>query len=160
MPVESEKYAATIAQSIAVSFMRWLRARERGDSIGGGRAVYLVASSAQIGEGMHRYTRKSAFATLAVAIACVGSAGKPHARQGAGHARPGITVLLADSSALIDGKRVGLLTNQNGVDEHGVSDIDLIVKRGAVKGGAGPQLTALFSPEHGIRGTEDRTNLA
>ena len=109
---------------------------------------------------MHRYTRKSAFATLAVAIACVGSAGKPHARQGAGHVRPGITVLLADSSALIDGKRIGLLTNQTGVDEHGVSDIDLIVKRGTAKGSAGPQLTALFSPEHGIRGTEDRTNLA
>ena len=109
---------------------------------------------------MHRYTRKSAFATLAVAIACVGSAGKPHARQGAGHVRPGITVLLADSSALIDGKRIGLLTNQTGVDEKGVSDIDLIVKRGTAKGAAGPQLTALFSPEHGIRGTEDHTNLA
>ena len=38
---------------------------------------------------------------------------------GAGHVRPGITVLLTDSAALIDGKRVGLLTNQTGVDEHG-----------------------------------------
>ncbi|MEO8563821.1 MAG: DUF1343 domain-containing protein [bacterium] len=109
---------------------------------------------------MHRYTRKGALATLAVALACMGSAPREHARHGAGHVRPGITVLVADSFALIDGKRVGLLTNQTGVDEHGVSDIDLLVRRAAEQKGSGPQLTALFSPEHGIRGTEDRTNLA
>lgn len=74
--------------------------------------------------------------------------------------RPGITVLLTDSAALIDGKRVGLMTNQTGQDEHGVSDIDLLVRRGAERGVAGPRLIALFSPEHGIRGTEDRVNLA
>jgi uncharacterized protein YbbC (DUF1343 family) len=109
---------------------------------------------------MHRYTRKGALASLAVALACMGSAPREHARRGAGHVRPGITVLVADSSALIDGKRIGLLTNQTGVDEHGVSDIDLLVRRAAEEKGSGPQLTALFSPEHGIRGTEDRTNLA
>jgi len=109
---------------------------------------------------MHRYTRKGALATLAVALACMGSAQRGHARRGAGHVRPGISVLVTDSAALIDGKRVGLLTNQTGVDEHGVSDIDLLVKRQTAKGAAGPKLTALFSPEHGIRGTEDRTNLA
>jgi uncharacterized protein YbbC (DUF1343 family) len=102
----------------------------------------------------------AALATLAVLIACMGSMPTGHARQGAGHVRPGITVLVTDSAALIDGKRVGLLTNQTGVDEHGVSDIDLLVKRQKAKGNAGPKLTALFSPEHGIRGTEDRTNLA
>ncbi|MEP7085943.1 MAG: DUF1343 domain-containing protein [Gemmatimonadota bacterium] len=106
---------------------------------------------------MHRYTRKGALATLAVAFACMGSS---HARQGAGHAKPGITVLLTDSAALIDGKRLGLLTNQTGVDEKGVSDIDLLVRRGTTKGVSGPHLVALFSPEHGIRGTEDRTNLS
>ena len=109
---------------------------------------------------MHRYTRKGALATLAVLLACMGSAPVDRARHGAGHVRPGITVLVTDSAALIDGKRVGLLTNQTGVDEHGVSDIDLLVKRQTEKGSTGPKLTALFSPEHGIRGTEDRTNLA
>jgi uncharacterized protein YbbC (DUF1343 family) len=109
---------------------------------------------------MDRYTRKGAIATLAIAFACMGSAPVDHARHGAGHVRPGITVLLNDSAALIDGKRVGLLTNQTGVDEHGVSDIDLLVRRSTERGSAGPKLTALFSPEHGIRGTEDRTNLA
>jgi uncharacterized protein YbbC (DUF1343 family) len=100
-------------------------------------------------------------ASLAVAWACMGSAPVAHARHpGGGKVRPGISVLLADSAALIDGKRVGLLTNQTGVDEHGVSDIDLLVRRGTERGSAGPRLTALFSPEHGIRGTEDRVNLA
>ena len=109
---------------------------------------------------MHRYTRKGALATLAMLLACMGSMGHEPARHGAGHVRPGISVLLADSSALIAGKRVGLLTNQTGVDEHGTSDIDLLVRRGKEQGEKGPQLVALFSPEHGIRGTEDRTNLA
>ncbi|HEV7703374.1 MAG TPA: DUF1343 domain-containing protein [Gemmatimonadaceae bacterium] len=109
---------------------------------------------------MHRYTRMGALATLAILLACVGSMPKEHARHGAGHVRPGITVLLTDSAALIDGKRVGLLTNQTGVNEHGVSDIDLLMKRQTDKGASGPKLVALFSPEHGIRGTEDRTNLA
>ena len=72
--------------------------------------------------------------------------------------RPGISVLLTDSIGLIRGRRVGLLTNQTGVDERGVSDIDRL--RGADARTAGVRLVTLFSPEHGIRGTEDRENLA
>jgi uncharacterized protein YbbC (DUF1343 family) len=70
-------------------------------------------------------------------------------------------VLLEDSLALIAGKRIGLLTNQSGIDEHGQSDIDLLDQ--AAKEGRRedrPRLVVLFSPEHGIRGTEDRTNIA
>jgi uncharacterized protein YbbC (DUF1343 family) len=78
-----------------------------------------------------------------------------------GRVRPGITVLLEDSLALVAGKRVGLLTNQSGIDEHGTSDIDLLYQAGEEdRDGDGPRLTLLFSPEHGIRGTEDRTNIA
>lgn len=70
----------------------------------------------------------------------------------------GLTVLLNDSIRVIAGKRVGLLTNQTGVDERGRSGIDLMFSdQRVVK--AGVRLVALFSPEHGIRGTEDRTNL-
>src|SRR3954471_13331477 len=72
--------------------------------------------------------------------------------------RPGVRVLLSDSIGLIRGRRVGLLTNQTGVDEHGESDIDRM--RGAEATAAGAKLVTLFSPEHGIRGTEDRENLA
>jgi uncharacterized protein YbbC (DUF1343 family) len=72
--------------------------------------------------------------------------------------RPGISVLLSDSIELIRGRRVALLTNQTGVDERGVSDIDRM--RGDEAKAAGVKLVTLFSPEHGIRGTEDRENLA
>lgn len=72
---------------------------------------------------------------------------------------PGITVLLQDSVGVLRGKRVALLTNQTGVDEHGTSDIDLLA-RGAVARAADVHLVALCSPEHGIRGTVDRQFLA
>jgi uncharacterized protein YbbC (DUF1343 family) len=72
--------------------------------------------------------------------------------------RPGITVLLNDSLQLIRGKRIGLLTNQTGINENGTSDIDLLRERKARD--ANVQLVQLFSPEHGLRGTEDTENIA
>lgn len=60
--------------------------------------------------------------------------------------RPGIEVLVSDSLTLVVGKRVGLLTNQTGVDRSGRRDVDLLRSAADV----------LFSPEHGFRGTEDR----
>jgi uncharacterized protein YbbC (DUF1343 family) len=72
--------------------------------------------------------------------------------------RPGITVLLNDSIHLIRGKRIGLLTNQTGINEKGVSDVDLLREKKARD--AGVNLVQLFSPEHGLRGTEDRQNIA
>jgi uncharacterized protein YbbC (DUF1343 family) len=83
---------------------------------------------------------------------------RPVARGSAPPVRPGISVLLTDSIGLIRGRRVGLLTNHTGIDEHGVSDIERL--RGDAARAAGVQLVTLFSPEHGIRGTEDRENLA
>jgi uncharacterized protein YbbC (DUF1343 family) len=55
-------------------------------------------------------------------------------------------VLLEDSLHLIRGKRVGLITNHTGRDERGRSSIDLL------HNAPGVRLTALFGPEHGIRG--------
>jgi uncharacterized protein YbbC (DUF1343 family) len=72
-----------------------------------------------------------------------------------GHVRPGIDVLLTDSIGLVRGKRVGLLTNQTGVSRSGESDIDLLTRDGRARR-AGVRMVVLFSPEHGIRGTEDR----
>jgi uncharacterized protein YbbC (DUF1343 family) len=103
---------------------------------------------------------------ISLAIACAGSAarrGEIGRERTGGGVRPGITVLLEDSLKLIEGKRIGLLTNQTGIDEHGVSDVDLLYRLGtAQRDGArqAPKLVALLSPEHGIRGTEDRTDLA
>ena len=62
---------------------------------------------------------------------------------------PGITVLLTDSVHLIAGKRVGLITNHTARDADGNSSIDLLSKAKGVR------LTALFAPEHGIRGAEE-----
>jgi uncharacterized protein YbbC (DUF1343 family) len=58
---------------------------------------------------------------------------------------PGIEVL-SEQLPLIRGKRVGLITNHSGVDRKLHPGIDLLASARGVK------LTALFSPEHGIRG--------
>lgn len=60
--------------------------------------------------------------------------------------RPGLEVLLSDSAGLVAGRRVGLLTNQAGVDHAGVHGIDRLLRSGVA-------LTAIFTPEHGLRGT-------
>ena len=60
--------------------------------------------------------------------------------------RLGIEVLLSDSIHLVRGKRVGLITNHTGVTPDGRSTIDLLHRAPGVR------LTALFAPEHGIRG--------
>lgn len=67
--------------------------------------------------------------------------------------RPGIEVVLTDSAHLIAGKRLGLLSNQTGIDHLGRRDADLL------HAAQGARLTVLFSPEHGFRGTEDRPGL-
>ncbi len=88
------------------------------------------------------------------------SAGQPlpPGTRGPEKVRPGISVLMSDSIGLIKDKRVALITNQTGIDEAGRSSVDLLHSDPrATK--ANVKLTALFSPEHGIRGTEDRTNL-
>ena len=99
---------------------------------------------------------------VVVAGACARTASNGSAQTAAPatrpRVRPGITVLLEDSLQLVRGKRIGLLTNQTGIDEHGTSDIDLL--RGATAASAGVRLTVLFSPEHGIRGTEDHEEIA
>lgn len=76
-----------------------------------------------------------------------------------GKVKPGITVLLEKRMGLIQHRRIALVTNQAGIDEKGRSDIDLLrADPRAVN--AGVRLVALFAPEHGIRGTEDHSNVA
>lgn len=59
---------------------------------------------------------------------------------------PGIEVLLTEQKTLVQGKRVGLITNHSGIDRRARHTIDLLASAPGVK------LTALFAPEHGIRG--------
>ncbi len=58
----------------------------------------------------------------------------------------GNEVLLESYRHLITGKRVGLVTNQTGVDSQGKSLIDILAAAPDVK------LVALYAPEHGIDG--------
>jgi uncharacterized protein YbbC (DUF1343 family) len=94
------------------------------------------------------------------AAGCTVTSGKldPTYELASERVRPGITILLGDSMELIRGRKIGLLTNQTGVNERGVSDIDLL--RGDRAKKAKVDLTVLFSPEHGIRGTEDHEGIA
>ena len=58
----------------------------------------------------------------------------------------GLEVFLKKYSHIVKGKRVGLITNPTGVDRHLRASVDLL------KANPNVNLTALFAPEHGIRG--------
>lgn len=87
-----------------------------------------------------------------------------------GHNRPlelGIDVLLEDRLDLLDGQRVGVITNPTGVTQDLIHIIDALV---AGQQAGGYELTALYGPEHGVRGgvpagawvenyTDERTGL-
>ena len=60
----------------------------------------------------------------------------------------GLDVLEAQNFEALRGKRVGLITNQTGLDRAGHRDVDLMLA-------AGVELMTLFSPEHGIAGEKD-----
>jgi uncharacterized protein YbbC (DUF1343 family)/CubicO group peptidase (beta-lactamase class C family) len=65
----------------------------------------------------------------------------------------GIDVLEAEDFAPLKGKRVGILTNQTGVDSGGRRTIDVLAHA------PGVHLSAIFSPEHGVTGTLDTTKI-
>ncbi|MCM3087477.1 DUF1343 domain-containing protein [Bhargavaea ginsengi] len=58
----------------------------------------------------------------------------------------GVDALLDEQKHLIEGKRVGLITNPTGVDKDLNSIVDLLHNDPDV------ELTALYGPEHGVRG--------
>ncbi len=64
----------------------------------------------------------------------------------------GLDVLEAQGFAPLRGKRVGVITNHTGLTRSGQRGIDVMRK-------AGVQIVALFSPEHGFAGTEDKGGL-
>ena len=127
--------------------------------------VILLANS------VHPYRRtaisslRSKVATVVAAAVGGGNTGIPSAMErSAGYDRPynlsgvmqhsdrtqtGIDVLESENFEPLQGKRVGLITNQTGVDASERRTIDLLRDAGGVK------LVAVFSPEHGIKGTED-----
>jgi uncharacterized protein YbbC (DUF1343 family)/CubicO group peptidase (beta-lactamase class C family) len=65
----------------------------------------------------------------------------------------GLDVMVARKFQPLQGKHVGLITNHTGVDRLGRRNIDLMRE-------AGVEVAALFSPEHGLEGREDRPGLS
>ncbi len=102
--------------------------------------------------------RSLSFAAIVATVGCAGQQSLPDtsptsSEQTAGSMSferndvdLGLEVLLRDSVHVLEGKRVGLITNHTGRDRSGTSTIDRIFRAPGVR------LTALFSPEHGIRG--------
>jgi uncharacterized protein YbbC (DUF1343 family)/CubicO group peptidase (beta-lactamase class C family) len=74
-----------------------------------------------------------------------------------GEVRTGIDVLEAHGFDLVQGtaakKKIGLLTNQTGVDSQGRRTIDVLAQA------PGVSLDAIFSPEHGVTGSLDTTDI-
>ena len=74
-----------------------------------------------------------------------------------GEVRTGIDVLEAHGFDLIQGtaakKKIGLLTNLTGVDSQGRRTIDVLAQA------PGVSLDAIFSPEHGVTGSLDTTDI-
>ena len=73
------------------------------------------------------------------------------ARNGA--TRTGLDVLVEEKFQPLQGKRIGLITNQTGIDRTGRRNVDLMLQ-------AGVKVVSLLSPEHGIGGREDRPEIA
>jgi uncharacterized protein YbbC (DUF1343 family)/CubicO group peptidase (beta-lactamase class C family) len=65
----------------------------------------------------------------------------------------GLDVLEAEKFTALAGKRIGLITNHTGLDRSGRRNVDAMRE-------VGIRVTALFAPEHGITGKEDRPDLA
>jgi uncharacterized protein YbbC (DUF1343 family) len=102
------------------------------------------------------------------ALAPTDRGGRPDTPPGLDHQlRLGVEVLLEDQLELLEGKRVGLITNPTGVTSDLTHTIDALIA-GEEEGGY--DVTALYGPEHGVRGgvpagayvasyTDERTGL-
>lgn len=80
---------------------------------------------------------KRALSILAAAAIAVGATAQ---------VKPGVEVLRDRGFDILQGKRVGLITNPSGVDNTLRSTIDILHEAPGVR------LTALYGPEHGVRG--------
>jgi uncharacterized protein YbbC (DUF1343 family) len=65
----------------------------------------------------------------------------------------GLDVFVADTFRPLLTKRIGLITNHTGIDREGKRNIDRMRE-------AGVHIAAVFSPEHGFLGVEDRPGLS
>ncbi|AJO21362.1 DUF1343 domain-containing protein [Weizmannia coagulans] len=88
-----------------------------------------------------------AFSCLAVVHAA--RSNQPREKQKHPSFQLGVDVFLKEKVHLLKGKRVGLITNPTGVDQSLNSIVDRFARNPDI------HLTALFGPEHGVRGSAD-----
>ncbi len=98
-------------------------------------------------------SRGKAITSLRGRVATIVAAQVNASATGNGPVMTGLDVWKAQGFAALKGKRVGLITNHTGIDRDRNRNVDDMRA-------AGVNLTALFSPEHGILGVEDQTNVA
>ena len=100
---------------------------------------------------IHPQLRK-AITPLRGKIATIVAASVGYEKPGLRETYTGLDVLEQDHFRSLQGKRIGLITNQTGVDRLGRRNVDQMRA-------AGVNVTALFSPEHGLAGVEDHPNV-
>ncbi|MDQ6679028.1 MAG: DUF1343 domain-containing protein [Acidobacteriota bacterium] len=108
--------------------------------------VILLANSVHPSRGKSITSLRSRVAT--VVAAAVEREGIPTLSRTV----TGLDVLEANGFRAFAGKRVGLITNHTGVDRERRRNVDRMVA-------AGVNVTALFSPEHGLFGAEDQPDV-
>ena len=91
---------------------------------------------------------KKSFMHILAVLACVTAVSSCCCKQQADEVvvKPGIEVLRDRGFDILQGKRVGLVTNPSGVDRNLVSTVDIL------HNAPGVELVALYGPEHGVRG--------
>ena len=77
-----------------------------------------------------------------------------HAQRAIPPVLAGIDVIAAEGPGILDGRKVGLITNHTGRTWDGRRTIDVL------RATKGIELVALFSPEHGLQGALDREGIA
>ncbi len=133
--------------------------------------VILLTNSVHTGYGRNINTIRAKVATIAAAALAHdrASAETPHSQETAPYevlesagvhrmsaanheVLTGLDVLEAEKFAPLARKRIGLITNHTGLTRSGKRNIDVMRE-------AGINIAAIFSPEHGITGKEDRPDI-
>ena len=112
----------------------------------------MVSIAGELLTGLKRTRFRFIYLAIFVALFAIGPspvfAARKHPNRPA-RVQTGLDILEAEKFAPLRGKHVGLITNHTGLDSQGRSTVDVLSH------GAGFQLIALFSPEHGLAGRND-----
>lgn len=114
-------------------------------------AIIILTNRVHISEKVNVVSLRRDVANIvagAVQIAGVRSQG-----SGVSPVQCGIDVLEKEEFKRLKGSKIGLVTNHTGRDRLGRATVDML------NSAPGLKLIALFSPEHGIRGELDHTNI-